>query len=194
MKTLVKLLFFVVFTGLVFACAKSDEIVEVMPDAGLKSAKSHKVTVPFKADFTVWDHSDFTDASCGEHPVYKLTMTGEGKINHMGQITTEMTFCCNTESGAYWETKCTFVAANGDELYATIPIGQIVPNDGDNSDYYQTCFNDTMYFDGGTGRFEGALGKAMSNAFVHEDEDVPENWHTDFFSKGQLILVKGKRK
>jgi hypothetical protein len=191
MKTFVKLLFFMAFLGFVLACDKADESVDNMANTDLKSAESREFTVPFKADFTVRDHSDFTDVSCGEPPVFKLTMVGEGNINHMGQITAEMTFCCNTESGAYWDTNCKFVAANGDELYATIPIGQIVPNEGNNSDYYQTCFNDTMYFVGGTGRFEGAEGKAMSNAFVH---DAPEDWHTDFFSTGQLVLIKGKRK
>lgn len=191
MKTLVKLLPFVACLGLIYANIEPHENFEKMSDVELKSGKIHKVTLPFKADFTVWDHSDYTDTSCGGAPVYKLTMIGEGKINHMGQITTEMTFCCNTESGVYWGTNCTFVAANGDKLYATIQKGRIVPNEGDNSDYYQTCFNDTMRFEGGTGRFEGALGKAMSNAFVHSN---PEDWHTDFFSTGELILVKGKRK
>ena len=101
-----------------------------------------------------------------------------------------MTFCLNYENGSYWDAKCTFVAANGDELYAIIPTGQILTNEGDNSDYYQTHFNDNMYFDGGTGRFEGASGEAKTNAFVH---DVPEDWHTDFFITGELILMKGKR-
>lgn len=46
-----------------------------------------------------------------------------------------------------------------------------------------------MTFTGGTGRFEGASGEAMTNAFVHDGTD---EWRTDFFPAGNLILVKGK--
>jgi len=189
MKTSIKLFIIVALISLAVGCNKTNDFVSD-DSIELKSAKIQTVTVPFKANFTVKDYSDYTDGSCGPAPIYSLTMKGEGNINHMGSITTEMTFCCNTSNGFYWDTNCTFVAANGDELYATIPTGQILPNEGDNSDYYQTYFNDKMYFVGGTGRFEGASGEAMSNAYVHND---PENWHTDFFSNGELILVKGKK-
>ena len=178
---------------LIAGCSKTDDFLLNEP-LGNTLKKGHAepvtVTVPFKADFTVLDHSDYTDESCGGYPVFALTMIGEGNINHMGKITTEMTFCCDVSNGSYFDTNCTFVAANGDELYAVVPTGQILPNEGDNSDYYETYFNDKMYFTGGTGRFEGASGEAMTNAFVHNN---PEDWHTDFFSTGELILVKGKR-
>lgn len=189
MKTLLKIIFLMAVISLFAGCNKTNDFV---PDKELQLKSAHPITVevPFKANFTVKDYSDYTDRSCGPAPIYSLTMKGEGNINHMGNITTEMTFCCNTSNGSYWDTNCTFVAANGDELYATIPTGKILPNEGDNSDYYETYFNDKMNFTGGTGRFEGASGEAMSNAYVHND---PANWHTDFFSTGKLILVKGKK-
>lgn len=197
MKTLVKLLFFVACLSFVLACSKSDEIVDEMLDVDLKSAQI-KVTVPFKADFTVWDHSDYTYNPCAveEKPwIVFLTMIGEGNINHMGKITTVITFCCNGQTGEYWDTDVIFVAANGDELYATVPTGQIKLNGGDNSDYYQSYFNDQMNIKGGTGRFDGASGKAMTNAFVHDPvpEDPDDVWHTDFFSTGEITLIKGKK-
>jgi len=101
-----------------------------------------------------------------------------------------MTFCCDVTTGYYYNTVGSFVAANGDVLDFTIPEGQIVPNDEDNSAYYQTKFNDPIIFTGGTGRFEGASGMAYTHAYVHDGAD---EWRTDFFSKGTLILVKGKR-
>ena len=109
-----------------------------------------------------------------------------------------MTFCCDVTTGVYGNTEVIFIAANGDELYASIPIGYIVDNDEENSNRYGAKFNDKMYFTGGTGRFEDASGMAMTNAYVHypTDEYVrkgDEVWHTDFFNEGTLILIKGKR-
>ena len=194
MKTFKGLLFLFAGIGLLISCSKSDDMLPIDDPLGsnLKSAvnKSVTVSVPFKADFSVWDHSDYTDLSCGGFPVFFLTMVGEGNITHLGKMTTRMTFCCNVMTGYYYDTECTFVAANGDELYALIPEGQIIPNDEDNSAYYQTKFNDLIIFTGGTGRFEGASGSAYTNAYVHDGVD---EWRTDFFSTGSLILVKGKR-
>jgi hypothetical protein len=106
-----------------------------------------------------------------------------------------MTFCNDVTTGQYSDTDVIFIAANGDELYAAVPIGQIVPNDEANSSYYQNKFNDPMIFTGGTGRFENAEGEAMTNAYVHNDADGDgsDAWRTDFFSTGTLVLVKGKR-
>lgn len=157
----------------------------------MENGKSNLKIVPFKADFTVYNHSDITDRSCGDMPIFFLTMQGEGNITQMGKITTTMTFCNNMDDGSYWGTTGWFVAANGDTLFFEIPEGQILPNDESNSDYYQAKFNDPMYFTGGTGKYEGASGMAMTKAYVH---DVPEEWHTDFFSTGKLILVKNKKK
>lgn len=195
-----KKLSIVLFSMLViFACSDyGDELVKEMSDVELKSVQPISVTVPFKTDFTVWNHTDPTDRSCGEMPIFKITMKGNGTINHLGLITTTMTFCNNTSTGDYWDTDIVFVAANGDELYASIPIGQVIPNEEDNSNYYNKRFNDDMLFVGGTGRFEGAKGEAMTHAYVHLPTDDyihkgDELWHTDFFSTGELILVKGKR-
>ena len=194
MKTLKRLLFLFAGIGLLISCSKSDDILPIddLLGSNLKSAKNNTVlvTVPFKADFSVWDHSDYTDLSCGGYPEFFLTMVGDGHITHLGKMTTRMTFCCDITTGYYYDTDIIFIAANGDELYAATPEGQIVPNDEDNSSYYQTKFNDPIFFTGGTGRFEGASGEAMTNAYVHDGDD---EWRTDFFSTGTLILVKGKR-
>lgn len=194
MKTFKSYLFLFVGLGLLISCSKSDDVIlnDDPLESQLKSAGNGTVTVsvPFKVDLSVWDQSDYSDPSCGGPPVFFITMEGDGNITHLGLITTRMTFCADVSNGHYYDTDVIFVAANGDKLYASIPDGQIVPNEEDNSDYYQTKFNDPMYFTGGTGRFEGASGMAYTNAYVHDGAD---EWRTDFFSTGTLILVKGKR-
>lgn len=194
MRTIIRLLFLFAGIGLLISCSKYDDplMIDDPLDSNFKSAghESVMVSVPFKANYSVWDISDYSDPSCGGSPVYFLTMEGSGNISHLGKITTRMTFCCDVTTGYYYNTVGSFVAANGDELFFEVPEGQIVPNDEDNSSYYQTKFNDYMIFIGGTGRFEGASGDAYSNAYVHNGDD---EWRTDFFSKGTLILAKGKR-
>ena len=193
MKTLRKLLFLLAGIGLLISCSKSDDMLPIddLQEGTLKSANAEPVmvTVPFKADFSVWDQSDGTDPRCEPNLVF-LTMVGDGNINHIGKMTTRMTFCLDISTLYYYYTEGSFVAANGDELWFEIPVGQIVLNDGDNSSYYQTRFNDPVFFTGGTGRFVGASGEAMTNAYVHDGED---EWRTYFFSTGTLILIIGKR-
>jgi len=192
MKTVKRLLFFITCICLLIACSKSDQFWGDDPFGNtLKNGhvESVMVTLPFKADFSVWDMSDYTDISCGGYPVFFLTMEGYGTATHLGKLTTRMTFCCDVSTGAYYNTAGSFVAANGDELFFEIPSGQIIPNDEDNSSYYQTKFNDPMIFTGGTGRFAGATGSGFTNAYVHDGTD---EWRTDFFSIGTLTLVKGK--
>ena len=189
MKTLTRLLFILACTGFIFGCQKSDDEIDDQPISQLKNSQPVAVIVPFKANLSVWDKSDYTDTRCGGFPLFFLTMEGSGTSTHLGNLTTRFTFCCNVMTGEYSNTEAVFIAANGDELYARIPLGYIVPNEGDNSAYYQTIFNDPMTFTGGTGRFEGASGEAMTNAFVHDGTD---EWRTDFFPEGNLILVKEK--
>lgn len=189
MKNLVKLFFFIACIGFMAGCAKDDELSDGMLDAELKSGKTHTVTLPFKANFTIYDYTDFTDDRCGGFPHFYMIKYGEGNINHMGKTMVDMTFCFDATDFSYGGTEITFVGANGDELYATIPTGLVIPNPGENADYYQWYFNDTIYFNGGTGRFAGATGTAMTNAFSR-DSDI--DGHTLFLSTGELILVRGK--
>jgi len=194
MKT--KILALLILSLLLFSCQEGDsDFLEKDTINALLEKSSDKevfVTVPFKTNLSVWDRSDYADNRCGNAPIFYLTMEGNGNITHMGNSTTVFNFCVDTSDGSYWDTVVTFVAANGDELYAEIPVGQIIPNDEINSDYYQTKFNDPMYFVGGTGRFEDASGEAMTHAYVHND--LPIEWRTDLFSEGFLILKKGNSK
>ena len=193
MKTKILVLF--VLSMLLFSCEENSidslEVDNVNTILEKGSDKEVFVTVPFKTNLSVWDRSDYTDNRCGDPPNFYLTMEGNGNITHIGNITTVFNFCVNVSNGSYVDTVVTFVAANGDELYAEIPVGQILPNDGINADYYQTYFNDPMYFVGGTGRFMSASGEALTHAYVHDGAD---EWRTDFFSEGFLVLKKGNSK
>ncbi len=73
-----------------------------------------------------------------------------------------------------------------------IPEGQIYPNQGDNSDYYQTQFNDCFYryLQEEQVRFEDASGDAMTNAFVHDGQD---EWRTRFLYRRISIVFKKSR-
>lgn len=195
MKTLLKLLFIVACIGLFAGCEKEEILENNLKSATYGAEKEGEailVKLPFKADFTVW--GQIPEHDCGDFN--SVHMRGNGTISHLGKISTVMTFCSDG-MGNYWDTNVVFVAANGDELYATIPVGLIVPNTEDNAPFYSFRFNDKMYFDGGTGRFKEASGEAMTKAYVHLASDEwhhkgDEKWHTDFFSTGELILVKGK--
>lgn len=190
---------------LMMGCSKEDGLLK--NDTTLKSTEfgannegeTLMVTVPFKANFTVW-HYEPDEPWCDNDHVSELKK-GSGTISHLGKISTTMTFCVipTPPPVEYYDTNIVFVAANGDELYASIPIGYILLNEEDNAAYYTVRFNDKMYFTGGTGRFEGAAGEAMTHAYVHLPTDEwrhkgDEIWHTDFFSTGELILQKKGKK
>ncbi len=181
MKTIKRFLLLTICVSMFTACTPYDIFID---------DEYVTVTMPFEADYSVWDHSDYTDNQCGGHPIYFLTMIGEGEILHLGHMTTTMTFCVDVSTGYYYGTVGSFVFDNGDELFFEVPEGQIFPNIGDDADYYQTRFDDDMFFTGGTGRFQTATGDATSNAFVHDGAD---EWRTDFFSEGTLMFRKRKR-
>ena len=189
-----KILILALFAVFLFACQTSnDDLIEtesISTELEKSNQKIKTVTIPFKANFSVWDESDLTDIRCGEFPNFFLTMNGFGKATHLGKSFVNATFCCDVLTGAYQNTLYTFVAANGDELYGETITGQIIPNNDVNSSYYQTKFNDTIVITGGTGKFQGASGMVMSNAFVH---DGAEEWRTDFFPEGTINLKKGRK-
>ena len=192
----IKLMMLTILCLFLFACQTDSEEFYLENDSQSTVLEKYGsdgdglVSVPFKANFSVWDESNYADARCGAPPLFYMTMVGNGKINHLGKMTTLMNFCLDTSTGSYYDTVGTFVAANGDELHFVIPVGQIFPNEGDNSSYYQDRFDDPIIITGGTGRFEDATSMDItSNAFVHNGAD---EWRTDFFSEGTLILKRGK--
>lgn len=183
--------------GIFSACEKNDKLWDDYdPGTKMGPKKTVLVTVPLKADFSVVPEYAGADGSYAPELPVKLVMVGEGNMSHLGKMFTRMVFWAEGGIvGPYGHGTGVFVAANGDELYIEFDMGEIIWNEEENKDFYPTKFNDEMIISGGTGRFEGARGFIMSNAYVHYPDPADEDdyWHTDFFSYGTLILVKGKK-
>lgn len=84
--------------------------------------------------------------------VLRFLVTGTGVISHVGRVTTEQVGCRSMVTGAVTGVEATFVAANGDQLYATASGQAVDPT---------TMIGaiDAVYtVTGGTGRFIGAEG------------------------------------
>ena len=201
-----KILFIILCIGVSLACSKiTDDVQKEQLKKGLLGAdKSHQtkmVTKPFKANFyTKRDYSKEEVAAtyCTEDPFIAFNyQVGEGEATHLGHFTTEMQFC-----GAgfdYNNMEGTLVAANGDELYVTLPEGTlghvILYTPEDIVPPYDAYFADPFIFIGGTGRFEGATGEGMMHSQVNLFEDdgtfIPEH-QTDHVWTGTIILMNGK--
>lgn len=199
-KTMKKIFIALISLLLAGACSEApeDEFAGYLKSGDLGADKNNEakmVTVPFKAHFSVWRDLPPGEGEACEEGTFRETMVGHGEMTHLGEMTTYMSFCVNPTNGMYAFTKLgKFIAANGDELYFDVPAGQVLPNMGDNNDFYMLHFDDMLYFIGGTGRFEDATGTATTNAFVHTGSEGigPEEFRTDFFSEGTLTLKKGK--
>ncbi|WP_319591639.1 hypothetical protein [uncultured Draconibacterium sp.] len=196
MKKLKTLLFAACCVALIVACS---DVVDETDLIDLKSGSMYgadksgddkMVTVPFKADFSVWRALPPGGGEACDVGYFRETMYGEGDITHLGEITTFMTFCVEQATSMYSFSELGyFVADNGDSLFIDIPAGQVMG--GSDVEGYVAHFNDTMYFMGGTGRFDGAMGKALTNAYVYVGDGT--EFRTDFWSHGHLKLKKGKR-
>ena len=201
MKTLNYFLIVAVCLSLCYSCSDTfEESTSELKSGELGADKSHEtkmVTVPFKAEFTVWRALPPGTGECEAGSAREtMMMKGKGKAAHLGQLNEiYMTFCVNLSNSMYsFVEPGKFVAANGDELHF-IGEGQVLPYTGDNPKY-QAQFNDELIIIGGTGRFEGASGSAKTNAYVHggsTDNDGDDPFYTDFFmTEGTITLKKGK--
>ena len=107
----------------------------------------------------------------------------------LGEFTVRMQLCGDGDEvshpccGHYTVAAGKFILGNGDELCFAIPEGQITAVEGD--DYYPMCLNDLLVFQGGTGRFAGAVGQATTKARIHAQ---PGEWQADFEVEGRLNL------
>ena len=189
MEKMKKILLAVFCLSMCFSCSESVDDLRVNDlksghFGDSKDGDTKMVDVPFKAEFTV-RHAvpTGTGEPCDNVGWFRETMEGEGHISHLGNITTFMTFCVNGADFSYAFTQLGyFEAANGDMLYVNIPEGQIIL--GPVREGYHAYFNDTMFFMGGSGRFEGAGGYALTNAhpFFDNPDTEEDEFFTDFFS------------
>jgi len=192
MKTLKKILFFIVGLGLLIACSKSDHFWGDEPLGNtMKGGKSDPVmvTTPFKADFLGNYTSMEVSAECGDYPNMRVVVDATGTGTHVGKSTVHFDFCCNVETGVYGSSApYAIVAANGDILYI-YGEGQVI--DGrlpDHPDYVTSYWRDPFVILGGTGRFKGATGGGMMDDY-NSSEDPYSHHHWT----GTIALVKGKQ-
>jgi len=136
------------------------------------NAKNQAVTVPFKSSFS-------TSLGTMENPVVcndldLVIQVGGGVATHLGTFTTAMSFCVDPEF-YYFGVEGTFYAANGDELWISIPTGQVIPNP-ELPEPYLFYFTDDFFFVGGTGRFVGATGGGTTNSLVEATLSTDHEW------------------
>ena len=117
MKTVTKLFFLLAGIGLLTACEKDYILPEIEnPDSLMKMAEDAAALLetPLKAEFSVEMESYYPDDIHDEYAVV-LIMVGEGKMSHLGKMTTRMEFSANMDPvGPYGYGTGVFVAANGD--------------------------------------------------------------------------------
>ncbi len=194
MKTLKKLLFFILGIGLLFACSKSDSFWGDEP-LGKTMNGGHDqpvmVAMPFKADLIGEYNLQEPEVKCGyseENPyMYHIIVTANGTATHLGKTYAYFDFCCNVATGTYATGEIYLVAANGDMLYLS-GEGQVMTGRLDyHPDYVNSYWKDPMIVLGGTGRFAGATGTIMTDDY---NSDLDPNSHHHW--TGTITLVKGK--
>lgn len=142
-------------------------LTAVLAVAGTAAEASNGPARPFKgeyvADFAIVADGDWCDSESGAIPVL---IEGHGQMTHLGRFDFEARHCTDPETGTFAEGVGTFVAANGDELWATYD-GQFLAPLPDGTQVVAS----THTYNGGTGRFTNASGTADAPAwFVFTSE------------------------
>lgn len=121
--------------------------------------------LPFKATFqTTLVSLDPTSPDCSAPHVALNTQAGGGTATHIGSFTTTITFCVDPATFEYVNGEGSLIAANGDEIFIAIALGQILPT---TEPGYDLEFKDPFMITGGTGRFYGASGGGTTDSFVN---------------------------
>ncbi|MGQ1786543.1 hypothetical protein [Saccharicrinis sp. GN24d3] len=199
MKTLVKLMYFMTYLGLVLACAQSDDVVDEMSDTSLKSGRTHTVTLPFEANFLgEYTNVIYPDSTCDESYNCRVFVDYTGTATHLGKMYGSFEFCAcgpddpNIEGpdGKYTGGETCFHAANGDKLFlrseGSSVAYQMLP---EHPEYVKSWWRDNWEITGGTGRFEGATGCGTSDDYNSSLDSYSHHHWT-----GTITMVKGKRK
>jgi hypothetical protein len=137
--------------------------VSAMPDGdsiGTPVAKADPLAaskaLPFKGTIEAFE------TSVVNFPMSAVNATGSGHATHLGRYTITYSVLVNLITLQGSDASATFVAANGDELYAE-GHGQATPT------YDPDIFSITEWYTitGGTGRFEGASGNIVFNRMIN---------------------------
>jgi hypothetical protein len=186
MKTIKTLLIFTAGIFMLLTCTQED----IFSDEDILTTTLRKsndkvvfVTVPFKSSFSTSPGTMENPVVCDDLDL--VIQVGGGEATHLGTFTTEMSFCVDPNF-FYFGVVGTFYAANGDELWISVPTGQVIPNP-ELPEPYLFYFTDDFFFVGGTGRFAGATGGGTTNSFVEATLTTDHQWD------GELTFKPGKK-
>ncbi len=190
----VYILVLIAFLGVSISCEKA------MLYGPFHRKNKGKISLPFKAEFFTKRNFNAVIGTCddADYQGYNYQV-GEGTATHLGKFTAELFFCGGSDG--YKNGEGVFVAANGDELYYSVPspgeIGHVLPLPYTDP-LYEAYFQDPFTFTGGTGRFEGASGGGYTDSYVDLFVDGDPNQfidehQTDHVWTGTLILPKRRR-
>ena len=183
----------VAFATMFFACSESSDIWN-NTDQDLEVRNKYKepvtVTVPFKMK-AIGEYQPYGERCPG---AFNVIVDGYGDATHLGEFTVHFDFCgvpnpdFTFSYGDPYPSDVTFIADNGDELYATIS-GTVIPGrTPDHPEFVTSYWQDEFFILGGTGRFEGATGQGWS-----DDYNSSEDPYSHHFWEGTITMVKGKR-
>ena len=112
----------------------------------------------------------------------RSVFTTAGQATHMGAFALDFNHC--TPAGPYLVgTEMTFVAANGDEVYATYTAGPF-PVVGEDPEVFDAPVDFVIV--GGSGRFEGASGGGHITLTVSWPGFEPNYWPATLVFEGTI--------
>lgn len=152
-----------VLVATLFACSTDSMINDDLTnqEENFQSNKS-AVDRPIKIKKVEGDYNLFPGdgITCSE---LVLNAIGEGTISHLGRSALFEEWCFDGSQGDLGTRSITIIAANGDELRGThSTILWTSP----------TSFEETLNFDGGTGRFENATGVFYESVVITPGSQV----------------------
>ncbi len=178
---------FILCISLISCDVPSEEAI--IPEDGLSGQMAPgQHFVNFNAVFySVFTPTD-EDAGCEAPQFFQVKQEGDGTAAQLGKFRFEALFCVDPATGEYGSGATgygKFIFEDGDILYSTVS-GQVVPSDHPK---YDSQFQDDMQFIGGTGRFAGSYGEAVTDSYVTffaDGDSTVHHW------QGTLMLPAGK--
>ena len=155
-------------------------IAVMMPASAAFAAPAAPVATPFKGSWDSQEWPTFLPPPPAVPDTMLVHLEGWGNATHLGNYTVEFEATVDVAGcGCSVNDQTTFVAANGDELYASGHAqGELVPGQPD--DRYVTHYSTIT---GGTGRFAGATGSFV----VKRLANLPTGMSTGTF-EGTITL------
>lgn len=121
------------------------------------------------------------DATCSDPPLRSVFAT-TGHATHMGKLELDY-YNCTPSGSDIVGVEMTFVAANGDSVFATFGSDSVPPV-GEEPSLLEITYDFVII--GGTGRFEGATGGGRMMADVEWPGFALNYWPTSLAFKGTI--------